>query len=106
MPELEYLYTLKVTRLEMLTVGSTEEEEHVVTEHFNHLKSLLWQGSVILVGRTQTQDANTFGMVVFRAKSEAEASEMMNSDPAVVHGVMQAELYPYRVALMEGRSAA
>ena len=106
MSELEYLYTLKVTRLEMLTVGPTQEEEQVVAAHYSHLKTLLDQGWIILVGRTQTQDEKTFGIVIFKANSDAEARTMLESDPAVAHGVMQAELFPYRVALMEGRAAA
>jgi uncharacterized protein YciI len=99
----EWLYILKVTRLEMLTEGSTEEEDRIVGEHFQHLKRLLDEGITILMGRTANNDEDTMGLVVFRAENEAEARRIMESDPAISNGVMSATLYPYRVALMEVR---
>jgi uncharacterized protein YciI len=99
----EWLYILKVTRLEMLTEGSTEEEDRIVGEHFQHLKRLLDEGITILMGRTANNDEDTMGLVVFRAENEAEARRIMERDPAISNGVMSATLYPYRVALMEVR---
>ena len=99
----EWLYVLKVTRLEMLTEGSTEEEDRIVGEHFQHLKRLKEEGITILMGRTTDDDETTMGLVIFRAENEAEARRVMESDPAIRNGVMSATLYPYRVAIMEGR---
>lgn len=36
----EWLYLLKITRLEMLTEGSTPEEDEIVGRHFAYLKDL------------------------------------------------------------------
>ena len=99
----EWLYVLKVTRLEMLTEGSTEEEDRIVGEHFQHLKRLKDEGTTILMGRTIDDDETTMGLVIFRAENEAEAKRILESDPAIRNGVMSATLYPYRVAIMEGR---
>ena len=99
----EWLYILKVTRLEMLTGGSTEEEARIVGDHFQHLKRLKDEGVTILMGRTSNDDETTMGLVVFRAEDEAEARRIMESDPAIRNGVMSATLYPYHVAIMEGR---
>ena len=96
----EWLYVLKVTRLEMLTEGATEEEDGVVSDHYNHLKKNLEEGIVVLMGRTTTSDEDTMGLVIFRAESKAEAERIMASDPAIHGGVMSAKLYPYRIALM------
>jgi uncharacterized protein len=52
-----------------------------------------------MAGRTLTADENTFGIVVFVADSDADATELMQTDPAVSRGVMSAELFPFRVAL-------
>ena len=97
----EWLYTLKVTRLEMLTEGATDEENQIIAQHFAYLQDMLKQGEAILMGRTQNNDASTFGIVILRAPDEAAAREFMANDPAVVNGVMAAELFPYRIALME-----
>jgi uncharacterized protein YciI len=54
---------------------------------------------VLVAGRTTTEDAQAFGLVVFQAESQAAAEQLMNDDPAVRDGVMSAELFPFRVAL-------
>jgi uncharacterized protein YciI len=96
----QYLYRIQPTRLEMLTVGPTQQEEEIVSQHFAHLKNLMEHGVVILVGRTQNNDERTFGIAIFNADSDEDARRIMESDPAVRHGVMRAELFPYRVALI------
>ena len=57
----QWIYVLKVTRLEMLTEGSTPEEDEIVGRHFAYLKDLTEKGVMILMGRTQTADESTFG---------------------------------------------
>ena len=64
-----------------------------------YLKRLTEQGIVLMAGRTLTADERTFGIAVLVAPSDAEARAIMNNDPAVSHGVMRAELFPFRVAL-------
>ncbi len=98
----QFIYTLKVTRLGQLIDGPTAEEQAIVGRHFAYLQDLTEKGVAILVGRTQTADADTFGIMVFQAASEAEAREIMANDPAVKNGVMAARLYPFRIALMQG----
>jgi uncharacterized protein YciI len=95
----QYIYVLKPTRLGML-IESTPEEDEIVGRHFDHLKALNEQGVMILVGRTLNTDDTTFGIVIFEAEDESAARQIMESDPAVIGGVMTAALYPYRVALM------
>jgi uncharacterized protein YciI len=95
----EYLCRIKPTRLKMLTEGPTEREAEIVGQHFSHLQQLVAQGTVLMAGRTLNADEHTFGIVVFLAESEAQAQELVRSDPAVKQGVMHAELFPYRVAL-------
>ncbi len=95
----EFLYRIKPIRLAMLTEGPTEREAEIVSEHFSHLERLVAEGTVLMAGRTLNADEHTFGIVVFLAESEASAQELVSADPAVKQGVMQAELFPYRVAL-------
>jgi uncharacterized protein YciI len=95
----QYLYRIQPTRIGMLTEGPTEQETKVVREHFEHLQRLVADGTVLMAGRTLDADERTFGIVVFIAESEAQAAEFVRDDPAVKHGVMRAELFPYRVAL-------
>jgi uncharacterized protein YciI len=52
-----------------------------------------------LQGKTSQPLDSTFGLVVFAAASEDEARKFMETDPAVVAGVMTATLHPYALAL-------
>ncbi len=96
----EYLYRIQPTRPSMLVDGPTPDESRIISEHFAYLKSLTEAGVLILAGRTLNTDPSSFGIVIFRADSPEQAIAVMANDPAVHRGVMQATLFPYRIALM------
>lgn len=96
----QFLYFLKPARLGMVTEGPTPEEAETVSRHFVYLSDLTDKGVMILVGRTQNNDESTIGIAIFEAEDESAARKIMENDPAVAGGVMQATLYPYKVALM------
>jgi len=98
----QWIYVLKPTRLEMLTEGSTPEEDAIVSRHFAYFQDLTAKGVMILMGRTQNNDESTFGIAIFEAENEEAARTIMANDPAVAGGVMRATLYPYKIALMRG----
>jgi uncharacterized protein len=99
----QWLYLIKPARLGMLTEATPEEVE-TVSRHFAYLQDLTKKGVMILMGRTQNNDESTFGICIFEAEDESAARTIMESDPAVGAGVMRAELYPYKIALMRGQS--
>ena len=77
----------------------TDADNAAVSRHFQHLKQATAGGRVILAGRTIEPGDKTFGLVIFEAADEGEARRFMESDPAVVAGIMSATLHPYAVAL-------
>lgn len=83
----------------MLVDGGTEDERTIVGEHFNYLKKLTEDGTAILMGRTQETVEDTIGIVVFVAPSLTEAQRLMNNDPAVLNGIMSAQLFNFNIAL-------
>ena len=96
----QYLYRIQPTRPAMLREGTTPQEAEIVGEHFDYLRDLTARGVVLLAGRTLNTDDSSFGIVIFEAESEAVARAVVESDPAVRAGVMRAELFPYRIALL------
>lgn len=96
----QYLYRIQPTRPTMLSEGATPEEETIVSEHFAYLQNLNKQGIVLLAGRTLNTDSTSFGIIIFEAENDESAYSLMENDPAVKQGVMKAELFPYRVALI------
>lgn len=96
----QFLYTITPTRLEMLTDGGTAAEAEIVSQHFSHLQKLTDEGVVVMAGRTLTTGPDTMGLVLFFAENKEAAQALVAADPAVAQGVMQAKLYPFRIALL------
>jgi uncharacterized protein YciI len=78
----------------------TEKEEKIVERHFAKLQELLKEGKLILAGKTSGLDEKTFGIVILEVETEDEALNIMRNDPSVAEGIMEAELFPYDVALI------
>jgi uncharacterized protein YciI len=100
----QFLYRIRPVRLAILVEGPTDAEVSIIGEHFAYLSKLVEDGVVLMVGRTLNTDARVFGIVVFVAPSETEARAVMDGDPAVKQGVMEAELFPFTVALWSHRA--
>ena len=97
----QYIYTLRLTRPAMLTDGPTIDEEQAMDGHVRYLNEQLSAGTMVLFGRTQTADADTFGIVIFEAADDAAAELVMLADPALAEGCMTARLQPFLIAGMK-----
>ena len=96
----EFIYVLRPVRTDMLETGLTGREGAALADHFAYLQALATDGSVLMAGRTVTTGPETFGLVLFQAADEAAAHSIMRNDPAVRDGIMTAEVWPFRVALV------
>ena len=97
----QFIYVLKLIPALLDEKNWTEKEEAIVGRHFEKLQGLLEEGKLILAGKTDGLDEKTFGIVILEVDSEEEARSIMENDPTVAEGIMKAELFPYRVALMK-----
>ena len=96
----QYVYILKLIPRLLVEENWTEGDNEIVSRHFYALKNLKVKGKLILAGRTLNEDESSFGIVILKADTENEATELMENDPAVKEGIMTAKLFPYRVALI------
>lgn len=101
MEKLQFLYQLKLIPSLLDETNWTEKENKIVQHHFEELQDLQKAGKLILAGRTLNMDENGFGIVILEVESEEEAQAFMENDPAVKEGIMEATLFPYRVALIK-----
>ena len=95
----QFVYVLHLVPRLYSDSAWTKEDEAAVGRHFARLKKAVEAGEVILAGRTTEPGDKTFGIAIFQATDEKAARSFMESDPAVVAGVMTAELHPFAVAL-------
>jgi uncharacterized protein len=95
----QFIYILRLVPRLHSDAAWTKEDKMALDRHFTRFKLAIDKGELILAGRTKEPGDKTFGIAVFEAADEAAARAFMESDPAVVAGLMTAELHPFAVAL-------
>lgn len=97
----EWLGVLTLTEKYQDEKNWTKDDQAVVGQHFQRLVKMKEDGVIILAGRMQLpmNDAEMKGLVIFYAKDEKEALQIMEEDPAVKAKIMQAKIFPYAVAV-------
>ncbi len=95
----QFIYVLRLVPRLYSDSNWTKEDEAALSRHFARFKHAIETGELILAGRTSESGDKTFGIAIFEAKDEPAAQAFMESDPAVVAGLMIAELHPFAVAL-------
>lgn len=99
MQQFAYKLTLVDPELARNPKAWTPEQSAIVGTHFNYLKKLTEEGTVIMAGRSPDPEIG-FGIVVLEAANREAAQEIMKNDPAVKNGIMAAEFHDFQIALM------
>lgn len=94
----QFIYVLRLVPRLYDDKAWTKEDTMALDRHVARFKHAIETGELILAGRTLEPGDKTFGIAVFLAPDEAEARQFMESDPAVVAGLMTAELHSFAVA--------
>lgn len=95
----QFIYVLRLVPRLHSDAAWTKEDNMAIERHFTRFKLAIEKGELILAGRTMEPGDKTFGIAIFEAADEKAARAFMESDPAVVAGLMTAELHPFAVAL-------
>jgi uncharacterized protein YciI len=95
----QFIYVLRLVPRLYSDAAWTQEDKMALSRHFARFKHAIETGELILAGRTSEPGDKTFGIAIFEASDETAARKFMESDPAVVAGLMTAELHPFAVAL-------
>jgi uncharacterized protein YciI len=96
----EWIYLLHTPR-EDFAATMTPNEELVWGQHFERLKRMLADGTLVLAGPTLGH-INT-GIAIIEAPDEDAARKIMEEDPAIASGIAVGELRGFRVSLLRGR---
>jgi uncharacterized protein YciI len=95
----QFIYVLRLVPRLHSDSAWTKDDEMALSRHFVRFKHAIDTGELILAGRTMEPGDKTFGIAIFEAADEKAARSFMESDPAVVAGLMTAELHSFAVAL-------
>ncbi len=96
----EWIYFLHTPR-EHFADTMTDEERTVWGAHFERLKKMHAEGTLVVAGPT-LGPINT-GITIFEAPDEATARKVMDEDPCITSGLAKGELRPFRLSLLRGR---
>jgi uncharacterized protein YciI len=96
----EWIYFIHPLR-EDFAATMTAEEDRVWDEHFERLKRMLAEGTLVLAGPTLGR-INT-GVAIIEAPDEEAARRIMEADPTISSGFATGELRRFRVSLLRGR---
>lgn len=96
---IQFIYVLRLVPRLYSDASWTKDDKMALDRHFARFKHAVETGELILAGRTREPGDKTFGIAVFEATDEESARAFMESDPAVVAGLMTAELHPFAVTL-------
>lgn len=96
-----FIYHLSLTQEYNNPDKWNDETYHLIKLHFNFLTALKKRGILILAGRTNYEPGheNLFGIALFKAPSLEIAKEIMLPDPAVIHNIQKASIYPFLLAI-------
>lgn len=95
----QFIYVLRLVPRLYSDAAWTQEDKMALNRHFTRFQHAIETEELILAGRTREPGDKTFGIAIFEAKDEQAARKFMESDPAVVAGLMTAELHPFGIAL-------
>ncbi len=96
-PDPHYIYFLHPAR-EGFIENPTQEEANKVGQHFQYLKQLTAEGTVLLAG--PSTDPPYTGIVIFKAPNREAAEAIVSKDPAVRAGVFRARCSPMSLSLV------
>lgn len=97
MDQLEFVYLFKPKR-ENFMQSMTQEEMAAMGKHSEYCQGLFSEGKIVQAGACVD---GAYGIVVFKAESPEAAQHIFENDPAVRAGVVNGELHPYRVSMLQ-----
>jgi uncharacterized protein YciI len=94
-------YGMKAYTIVMLTSGSAKIEDkakmsELMKGHMANIGKLADEGKIIIAGPFLEKNKETYrGMFIFNTKSKEEAEQWVKTDPAVLAGVFNYEIFPW-----------
>jgi uncharacterized protein YndB with AHSA1/START domain/uncharacterized protein YciI len=110
----QFVYFVTPARDDFFDTGATPAEAKIIGEHFEYLKDLLADGTLILAGRSTgpprypsgkgmaALEMPAPGIVIFEAEDADSARKIMEGDPAVCEDVFKARVHAFGLALERG----
>jgi uncharacterized protein YciI len=90
-----YAYRVIPKRPDFIRTMS-EADRAIIGRHWNYLQEQFAAGKINVVGRCEHGE---YGLTIVEVPSPEEARQIMQGDPAVAEGLMDAEMHEFRLLL-------
>ena len=101
MTEKNHFYAIIKPYRQDFIIQPDKEEDKIMVDHFNYLKSLLNQKKLYLAGPTLIPE-DPFGLVIFETEDAEEARQLLDNDPSVKVGIQKiVDFRPIRLSLIK-----
>ena len=77
------------------TTADKEKTNQLFRGHMDNIGKLVKENKLIIAGPLGKNDKSYRGIFIFNVKTVAEASALLESDPAVTEKLLEAELFPW-----------
>lgn len=99
MPQKQHYYGIIKPYRKDFIINPKPNEEKIMSDHFNYLKTLLKQNKLFLAGPTLIPE-DPFGVIILETETEKEARDLLENDPSVQLGIQKiADFRPIRLSL-------
>ena len=93
-------YGMKLYTLVMLKTGSKKIEDKKVVDslfggHMANVNRLAENGKLVVAGPLKKNDRSYRGIFILNVKTDDEAKRLLDADPAISSGMLDAELYQW-----------
>jgi len=86
-------YIFVILKTGPVNVEDTAWRNQLFRGHFENINNLSSQGKLIVAGPLEKNDRSYRGIFILNAKDIEEAQNMLQKDPVIREGLMDAELY-------------
>lgn len=91
-------YGMKMYTLVILKTGTNTTTDKTLVDslfggHMKNIQRLASEGLLVVAGPLQKNDKSYRGIFILNVKTSAEAKALLDTDPAVKSGLLEAEIY-------------
>ncbi|MCY3414446.1 MAG: hypothetical protein INQ03_22555 [Candidatus Heimdallarchaeota archaeon] len=97
---MKYFYAIIKPKREDFMTNPSDEDNQIMSEHFQYLKGLLDQDKLLIAGPTLIE-TDPFGLIIVKSESESEAKAMLENDPSIKSGIQSLiDFRPFAASLV------
>lgn len=89
------MYQLIILKTGTVTIENKEEVQKIFRGHMENISRLAEEGKLIVAGPLAANEQSYRGIFIFRLEDKSEIDDLLQSDPAISSGLLDADVYDW-----------